>query len=184
MLFQKDLKSISEILETGTSQEKIKVLEDSENIKDSEILKKIILRLNDNNIQVRGEAFSSLVLNKNKIENLLIENLGSTNKNIKGFTSLVLANRNDSIAIPKIMELVKDENSMVRSCAIGALRYLKAFEAEEEILQSLLDSNLEVKKSALQAIVDLNFMIPDEKIQEISKNNDPEIKKILLELKR
>jgi len=38
MLFQKDLKSISEILETGTSQEKIKVLEDSENVKDSEIL--------------------------------------------------------------------------------------------------------------------------------------------------
>ena len=178
------MKSISEILETGTSQEKIKILEDLENTEDTEILKKIILRLNDDSIQIRGEAFSSLVLNKNKIENILVESLESTNKNIKGFVSLVLANRNDSIAIPKIMELVKDEHSMVRSCAIGALRYLKAFEAEEEILESLFDSNIEVKKSALQAIVDLDFMIPEEKIQEISKNNDPEIKKILLELKK
>jgi len=178
------LKSISEILETGTSQEKIKILETLSDVKNPEILEKIILGLDDNNIQVRGEAFSSLVLNNNKIEKSLIRNLESSNKNIKGFTSLVLANRNDSVAIPKIMKLVEDEHSMVRSCAIGALRYLKALEAEKIILQSLLDSNLEVKKSALQAIIDLDFIIPEEIIIKISKDNDPEIKKILLELKR
>ena len=178
------MKSISEILETGTSQEKIKILETLSDVKNPEILEKIILGLDDDNIQVRGEAFSSLVLNKNKIEKALIKNLKSSNKNIKGFTSLVLANRNDSAAIPKIMKLVEDEHSMVRSCAIGALRHLKALEAEKIILQSLLDSNLEVKKSALQAIMDLDFIIPEEIIIKISKDNDPEIKKILLELKR
>ena len=162
------MKSISEILVTGTSQEKIKILETLTDVKNPEILEKIILGLDDDDIQVRGEAFSSLVLNKN----------------IKGFASLVLANRNDSAAIPKIMKLVEDEHSMVRSCAIGALRHLKALEAEKIILQSLLDSNLEVKKSALQAIMDLDFIIPEEIIIKISKDDNPEIKKILLELKR
>ncbi|MBT5201333.1 MAG: HEAT repeat domain-containing protein [Thaumarchaeota archaeon] len=178
------MKSISEILVTGTSQEKIKILETLTDVKNPEILEKIILGLDDDDIQVRGEAFSSLVLNKNKIEKSLIRNLESSNKNIKGFASLVLANRNDSAAIPKIMKLVEDEHSMVRSCAIGALRHLKALEAEKIILQSLLDSNLEVKKSALQAIMDLDFIIPEEIIIKISKDDNPEIKKILLELKR
>ena len=48
---------------------------------------------------------------------------------------LVLANRNDVDAIPEIMKLAKDERSMVRSCALGALGYLKAHEAKAIILQ-------------------------------------------------
>ena len=36
-----------------------------------------------------------LLLNQNKISKILINNLSSPNKNIKGFTSLVLANRNE-----------------------------------------------------------------------------------------
>ena len=86
--------------------------------------------------KVRGEAFSSLVLNKNKISNFLIENLNSASKNIRGFASLVLANRNDTNAIPEIIKLANDERSMVRSCAIGALGHLKAIEAKEIILKS------------------------------------------------
>ena len=110
--------------------------------------------------------------------------MNSSNKNIRGFVSLVLANRNEVSAIPEIIKLVKDERSMVRSCAIGALGHLKAYEAKEIILQSLLDSNLEVRKSALQAIINLNITISEEKISEISKENDPEIEKLLSELKR
>jgi|TARA_B100000959_G_C14994421_1_gene629505 HEAT repeat protein len=178
------LENISKILESGSSKEKIKILETLVKIDDPKILEKIIVKLDDNDIQVRGEAFSSLVLNENEISNFLIKNLNSASKNIRGFTSLILANRNEKSAIAEIIKLVKDERSSVRSCAIGSLGFLKAFEAKEIFIQSLLDSNLEVKKSALKAIIDLDIKISDEAVIEISKEKDHEIKKLVSKLKR
>jgi HEAT repeat protein len=178
------LENISKILESGSSKEKIKILETMGKIDDPKILEKIIVKLDDDDIQVRGEAFSSLVLNENEISNFLIKNLNSASKNIRGFTSLILANRNEKSAIPEIIKLVKDERSSVRSCVIGSLGFLKAFEAKEIFIQSLLDSNLEVKKSALKAIIDLDIKISDEVMIEISKEKDHEIKKLVSKLKR
>ena len=182
--FGRNLENISKILELGTSQEKIKILETLDNIDNPNILEKIISKLDDEDIQVRGEAFSSLVLNKNKISNFLINSLNTTNRNIRGFASLVLANRNDTSAIPKIIKLAKDEHSMVRSCALGALGHLKSHEAKDVFLEALSDSNMEVKKSALQAIIDLKIMISDEKIKKIFTEKDPEMEKMVLLLKK
>ena len=178
------MENILNILELGSCEEKIKILETLDGTDNPKILEKIILKLDDDDIQVRGEAFSSLVLNENKISNFLIKSLNSASKNIRGFVSLVLANRNETTAIPEIIKLVKDERSMVRSCAIGALGYLKAQEAKEIFLGSLLDSNLEVRKSAIQAVIDLNIAISENKIKEIIKENDPEIEKLLFQLKK
>ena len=178
------MENISKVLELGSSQEKIKILETLENIDNPEILEKIILKLDDDDIKVRGEAFSSLILNKNKISNFLINSLNAANKNIRGFTSLVLANRNETDAIPEIIKLAKDERSMVRSCALGALGHLKAQEAKEIFLEGLSDSNLEVKKSALQAIIDLKIIISEDKINEILKEKDPEIEKMISLVKK
>ncbi len=178
------MENISKVLELGSCEEKIKILEILDSTNNPEILEKIILKLDDDDIQVRGEAFSSLILNENKISNFLIKSLDSANKNIRGFASLVLANRNETSAIPEIIKLVKDERSMVRSCAIGALGYLKAQEAKEIFLDSLLDSNLEVRKSAMQAIIDLNITIPESKMKEIIKEKDPEIKKMISQVKK
>ena len=178
------MENISKVLESGSSEEKIKILENLENIDNPEFLEKIISKLDDDDIQVRGEAFSTLVLNENEIVNFLIKNLKSANTNIRGFTSLVLANRNETSAIPEIIKLVKDERSMVRSCAIGALGHLKAQEAKEVIEQSLFDSNLEVKKSALQSAIDLNITISEDKINKINIDSDIEIEKLLIKLKR
>ena len=110
--------------------------------------------------------------------------MDSTSKNIRGFASLVLANRNETIAIPEIIKLAKDERSMVRSCALGSLGHLKAIEAKEIFLKALLDSNLEVKKSALQAIIDLKIILSEEKINEVLKEKDPEIEKMLSLIKK
>ncbi len=178
------MENILNVLELGSCEEKIKILETLDCTDNPEILEKIILKLDDDDIKVRGEAFSSLVLNENKISNFLIKSLNSASKNIRGFASLVLANRNETAAIPEIIKLVKDERSMVRSCAIGALGYLKAQEAKEVFLESLLDSNLEVRKSAIQAIIDLNITISENKIKEIIKEKDPEIEKLLFQLKK
>jgi HEAT repeat protein len=184
MEFTQNLENISKVLELGSSKEKIKILETLDNIDNPEILEKIISKLDDEDIEVRGEAFSSLILNKNKISNFLIISLNAANKNIRGFASLVLANRNETDAIPEIIKLAKDERSMVRSCALGALGHLKAQEAKEIFLEGLSDSNLEVKKSALQAIIDLKISISDEKINEILKEKDPEIEKMISLIKK
>ncbi|MGY5140994.1 MAG: HEAT repeat domain-containing protein [Candidatus Nitrosopumilus sp. Bin_571-38] len=178
------MENISKVLELGNNKEKIRILETLDNIDDPKILEKIISKLDDDDVEVRGEAFSSLLLNKNKISNFLIKNLNAASKNIRGFVLLVLANRNEVSAIPEIIKLVKDERSMVRSCALGALGHLKAQEAKEVFLEALLDSNIEVKKSALQGIIDLKIIISDEKINEIFKEKDHEIKKMISLIKK
>ncbi|MDC0605194.1 HEAT repeat domain-containing protein [Nitrosopumilus sp.] len=178
------LEDILKILESGTSKKKIEILETLNNTNNLKILQQIILRLNDDSIQVRGEAFNSLLLNQNKISKILIDNLNSPNKNIKGFTSLVLANRNEKSAIPEIMKIVNNEHGMVRSCAIGSLGYLKAEKSAKIILKALSDPNLEVQKSALQAAIQTNIFVTADKVKELSKNNDKQIKNLLLKLKK
>ena len=182
--FIHNLENISKILEIGSNEEKIKTLEILDDINDSDILQKIISKLDDDSIQVRGEAFSALVLNKNKISNLLIQNLNSPSKNIRAFAALILANRNEIIAIPEIKRLTKDDHGMVRSCAIGALGHLKDQESKEIFLESVLDSNLEVKKSALQAIIDLNIAVSDDVKSKIAEEKDSETEKLLSQLEK
>ncbi len=178
------MENIIKILELGKPEKKIKVLETLHNTNELKILEQIIFRLNDDSIQVRGEAFNALLLNQNQISKILIDNLNSSNKNIRGFTSLVLANRNEKSAIPEIIKLVEDKHGMVRSCAIGALGYLKAKKITDIILKLLSDSNLEVQKSALQAAIQTDIVISTDKIREIEKRADLQIKILLLKLKK
>lgn len=171
-------------LESGTSEEKIKVLEALESTDDTKTIKKIIDCLDDPDIKVRGEAFSSLILNKNKIANLLIESLKDSRKNIRGFGALVLANRNETDSISNILELLNDERSMVRSCALGALGHLRAKEAKDKVHNCILDSNIEVRKSALQALINFEEKITDQEILEISKEKDEELEHLIVKLKK
>ena len=171
-------------MKVGKPEKKIKTLETLHNTNELKILEQIILRLSDDSIQVRGEAFNALLLNQNQISKILIDNLNSSDKNIRGFTSLVLANRNEKSAIPEIIKLAEDKHGMVRSCAIGALGHLKAKKITNIILKLLSDSNLEVQKSALQAAIQTDIIISTDKIKEIEKNADLQIKNLLLKLKK
>ena len=119
-----ELGKIFQILDSGSKDDKISVLESLCQSSDQETICKIISKLDDSEIQVRGEAFSSLFINKNDISQFLINALNSENKNIKAFSALVLANRGDANAIPALELLSKDPSSMVSSCALGALEYL------------------------------------------------------------
>ena len=119
------LARIQEILDSGTKDDKIIILESLSQSSDQEVINKIITKLDDSEIEIRGEAFSSLFLNKNDISKFLIDALSSENKNIKAFSALVLANRGDANAIPALELLAKDSSSMVESCALGALEYLR-----------------------------------------------------------
>ena len=124
------------------------------------------------------------MLNQNKILDFLINGLSNESVNMKSSILLILANRNEISAIPEIIKLVKDEHSIVRSCALGALRHLNAREAKNIFLESLSDSNIEVRKNALQAIVDLKIMISEDKIKKNFKEKDLEIEKILASIKK
>ena len=168
------------ILESGSSEEKIKLLEVLDGAKDPDVIKRIIAMLDDDDIRVRGEAFSSLVLNGNGISDLLAGSMGSASKNIRGFASLVLANRNETAAIPEIMRLADDEHSMVRSCAIGALEYLGAAEARDVFLRSIFDPSIEVRNGALHALVKLGIPVPEKDIKRIDP--DPETEELVLRL--
>ena len=174
---------IKRVLESGTKEEKIETLESLENTNDPEIINKIISKLDDSDIEVRGEAFSSLVLNENDISKMLVQNLKSKSKNIRGFSTLVLANRRNSDSISVITNLTKDQSGMVRACALGALGYLKAKQSCKEIHDCLFDSNIEVEKSALKATIDIGDKISSEEIIHLSKEKDPEIEKLLLQAK-
>ena len=178
--FNDNLKNILKILESGNNDEKIKTLESLDSADDPEVLRKIISKLDDADIKVRGEAFSSLVLNKNKILDFLIDHLNSESENMKSSILLILANRDEKSSIPDIIKLVKDEKSVVRSCAIGALGHLKSQKNSSVFLQALSDSNMEVRKSALQAIIDLKIAVSEKDIDIILKEKDPEIEKMIL----
>ena len=178
------MENISKILKFGGSEEKIKMLETLDNIDNPEILEIIISTLDDEDIEVRGEAYSSLVLNKNKISNFLINGLNDVSENIRSSILLILANRNEISAIPEIIKLVKDERSIVRSCALGALRHLKAQEANNIFLEALSDSNIEVRKIALQAIIDLEIIISEDEIGKKFKEKDSEIEKMISSVKK
>ena len=119
------LARIQEILDSGTKYDKISIIESLSQSSDQEVINKIITKLDDSEIEIRGEAFSSLFLNKNDISKFLIDALSSENKNIKAFSALVLANRGDANAMPELELLSKDSSSMVESCALGALEYLR-----------------------------------------------------------
>ena len=116
---------IQKILDSGTKDDKINIIESLSQSSDQEVINKIITKLDDSEIEIRGEAFSSLFLNKNDISKFLIDALSSENKNIKAFSALVLANRGDANAISSLELLAKDSSSMVESCALGALEYLR-----------------------------------------------------------
>ncbi len=180
----KPIEKIIQILDLGSKEEKIDVLESLIDTNEPKIINKIISKLDDPDIEVRGEVFSSLVLNNNKITRFLIDNLNSESKNVRGFSALVLANRKDLDAISALVNLTKDSSSMVRSCAVGALGYLNAKNAQQAIHDCLFDSNVEVKKSALKAAIDIDYKISEKEINEITKESDDEITSLLTLVKK
>jgi HEAT repeat protein len=180
----KSFKKILQTLDCGSKEEKIEILESLLSTNEPQIINKIISKLDDPDIEVRGEAFSALVLNNNKITRFLIDNLNSDSKNVRGFSALILANRKDVESIPSLINLTKDSSSMVRSCAVGALGYLNAKNTQQAIHDCLFDSNIEVKKSALKAAIDTDYKISESEINEIIKESDDEITSLLAQVKK
>ena len=178
ILMNEDVKT-HQILDSGSTEDKIIVLESLSQSSDQETVNKIISKLDDSEIEVRGEAFSSLFLNKNDISEFLIDALSSESNNIKGFSALVLANRGDSNAISVLELLTKDSSGMVRSCALGALGHLRAKKASKEIHNCIFDTNIEVKKSAAYATILIGEKFSEEEKKELKKYDDSDFEKIL-----
>ena len=175
---------IIKILENGTETEKIETLQKLNDISEDIILQKIISRLDDDSIHVRGEAFCTLILNKNNILENLLGNLISQSKNVRAFTCLVLANRNEKKSINEISKLSNDPSARVRSAVLGALRFLKATETKNIFLEKIYDVDDEVKISALQGIIDFQIPISGNTKKQILDEKNPMIKKMILKVEK
>ena len=172
-------REISEILNRNDTSEKISLLSTLTKIADSNIIKQIISALDDKEIRVRGEAFSSLFLNNSDISEVLISSLTDESKNIRGFSALILANRGNVNSINSLIDLTKDTSGMVRSCDFGALGHLKAKQAKKEIHDGIFDDKIEVKKSAAFALYLIEEKLSELERIELEKQDDDDFEKIL-----
>ena len=145
---------------------------------DPEIIWEIISLFDAEKIEVRGEVFSTLFLNENDILEQLLKGLKHESKNVRGYTLLVIANRNEKDAIKEIIELTNDSSGLVRTCAYGALGHLKVKESSKELHQGIFDSNLEAVKSAAYALSRINEKISQEEIDSMQRLERIDFEKI------
>ncbi len=172
------LEEISTILKNKDKNAKILILSSQTKTSNPQIIREVISSLNDNEIQIRGEAFSTLFLNNHDISDILISSLKSESKNIRSFCALILANRGDKNSVNSILTLTRDNSSMVRSCAFGALGHLRVKKASKEIHNGILDEDIEVKKSAAYAAILIGEKFTNDERKELEKYDD-EFKMIL-----
>ena len=145
---------------------------------DPEIIWEIISLFDAERIEIRGEVFSTLFLNENDILEQLLRGLKHESKNVRGYTSLVIANRNEKDATKEIIELTNDSSGLVRTCAYGALGHLKVKESSKELHQGIFDSNLEAVKSAAYALARINEKISQEEIDSMKRLERKDFEKI------
>ena len=145
---------------------------------DPEIIWEIISLFDAEKIEIRGEVFSTLFLNENDILEQLLRGLKHESKNVRGYTLLVIANRNEKDAIKEIIELTNDSSGLVRTCAYGALGHLKVKESSKELHQGIFDSNLEAVKSAAYALARINEKISQEEIDSMKRLERIDFEKI------
>ena len=146
---------------------------------DPEIIWEIISLFDAERIEIRGEVFSTLFLNENDILEQLLKGLKHESKNVRGYTLLVIANRNEKDATKEIIELTNDSSGLVRTCAYGALGHLKVKESSKELHQGIFDSNLEAVKSAAYALARIKEKISQEEIDSMKRLERKDYEKIL-----
>jgi len=146
---------------------------------DQEIIWKIIELFDAEKIEVRGEVFSTLFLNENDILGQLLKGLKHESKNVRGYVTLVIANRNEKNAIQEIIELTNDSSGLVRTCAYGALGHLEVKESRKELHKGIFDSNLEAVKSAAYALARIKEKISKEEIDSMKRLEKTDFEKIL-----
>ena len=146
---------------------------------DPEIIQEIIELFDAEKIEVRGEVFSTLFLNKNDILEHLIKSLKHQSKNVRSYVTLVLANRNEKDAIQEILRLTNDSSGLVRTCAYGALGHLEVKDSAKELHKGIFDSNLEAVKSAAYALTRIDEKISEDEMDELKKLEKTDNEKIL-----
>ena len=168
---------ILELLKNDDS--KLEILPELTQTNVPEIIQEMIELFDAEKIEIRGEVFSTLFLNENDILEQLLKGLKHESKNVRGYVTLVLANRNEKNAVQEILELTNDSSGLVRTCAYGALGHLEVKESAKELHNGIFDSNLEAVKSAAYALTRIDEKISQEEINELKKLEKIDFDKIL-----
>ena len=169
-----------EILESLKNDDsKMNILSVLTQTNDPEVIQEIIKIFDDENVEIRGEVFSTLFLNKNNILKELIMGLNHESKNVRAYLILVLANRKEKDAIKEIKKLTNDSSGLVRTCAYGALGHLEVKEGIKELHNGIFDSNIEAVKSAAYALSRIGEKISQKEIEKLQSFNDQDFERIL-----
>ena len=158
---------------------KLSVLPSLTETNDPKIIEEIIRLFDDDDIEIRGEVFSTLFLNQNNILKELIIGLNHESKNVRAYLVLVLANRNEKNATGEIRKLTKDSSGLVRTCAYGALGHLEVKEGKKEMHDGIFDSNIDAIKSAAYALSRIGEKISQKEIEKLHSFDDQDFEKIL-----
>ena len=167
------------ILELFKNKDSKQILTTLTHTNDPETIQEIIKLFDNENVEIRGEVFSTLFLNKNNILKELVMGLHHESKNVRAFLILVLANRNEKNAIKEIRRLTTDSSGLVRTCAYGALGHLEVKEGREEMHEGIFDSNVEAVKSAAFALSRIGEKISQAEIEKLQSFDDQDFEKIL-----
>ena len=175
-----DRMNSQEIIESLKNKDsKLDILMTLTQTTESEIIQEIIKLFDDENIEIRGEVFSTLFLNQNNILKQLILGLNHQSKNVRAYVVLVLANRNEKGTIEEIKKMINDSSGLVRTCAYGALGHLEVKEVVKELHEGIFDSNVEAVKSAAYALSRIGEHISQKEIEKLNEFDDPDFEKIL-----
>ena len=175
-----DRMNVDNVLESLRNEgSKLSVLPTLTQIEDPKIIQEIIGLFDNDDIEIRGEVFSTLFLNQNDILKELIIGLNHKSKNVRAYVTLILANRKEKDAIKEIKKLTNDASDLVRTCAYGALGHFEMKESAKELHEGIFDSNIQAVKSAAYALSRIGEKISRKEIEELHKLDDPDFEKIL-----
>lgn len=145
--------------------------------------------LDDDDIEVRGEAFGRLVISRADIAEHVERLLGSPSRNVRAFCALVLANRGDVQCAGAVARLAGDPSATVRSCAMGSLGHMAvraspaplpdADAAARAVRSCLGDGSVEVRRSALHAAACLGIALTASERGALAAAGDAEIGRLL-----
>ena len=146
--------------------------------------------LADEDIEVRGEAFSTLVASAADIAGDIAPFLASPDKTVRAHSALVLANRGDARLAGRVALLAADASAAVRAAAMGSLGHMAVRSARlplpgagpgapAAVRACLFDASLEVRRSALQAASDMGLELSESEAGALAAAGDAEIDRLL-----
>jgi len=152
-------------------------LEILKEIKNPQIIQKLIQLLKDKERDVRGSAAYVLgqIQAKEAVPQLL-ELLKDKERDVRVSAASALGQIQAKEAVPQLMELLKDEDSLVRGSAASALGQIQAKEEIPQLMELLKDKKWDVREGAAFALGEMQAKEAVPQLLELLKDKDSKVR--------